>query len=105
VSARDGNGGGGQGAGGDRGGAVSAPRIPAPALGGTPLPVPAGLLAPPPAVVAAIAAAVELCWPRPAPDDAPKHPPRARPEYIWRFSGRWWNKPVAARRDRPWADW
>ncbi len=21
----------------------------------------------------------------------------------WRFSGRWWNKPVPLRRDRPWA--
>jgi hypothetical protein len=47
---------------------------------------------------AAIVAAVELLWPRtvvlsavPAAKAAP-----------WRFSGRWWSKPVAARRDRPW---
>lgn len=47
---------------------------------------------------AAIAAAVELAWPRPVvvlTTDGPRTP-------AWRFSGRWWSKPVAARRDRPW---
>lgn len=45
--------------------------------------------------VAAIAAAVEVAWPRAgAPVDSGE-PPR------WRFSGRWWTKPVPARRDRP----
>jgi hypothetical protein len=29
-------------------------------------------------------------------DVTPKGPP------AWRFSGRWWRRPVAARRDRPW---
>jgi hypothetical protein len=51
---------------------------------------------PDPAVLAAIAAAVQLAWPRPAPTDAndPVHQP-------WRFSGRWWHKPVPLRRGRP----
>ncbi|MET0903560.1 MAG: hypothetical protein ABWZ52_10000 [Acidimicrobiales bacterium] len=45
---------------------------------------------------AAIAAAIEVSWPRPvaAPVDEP--PPR------WRFAGRWWTKPIPIRRDRPW---
>ncbi len=45
--------------------------------------------------VAAIVAAVEVVWPRPvavAPSGAPR----------WRFSGRWWTKPVPLRRGRPW---
>ncbi|MGH9090925.1 MAG: hypothetical protein ACRDZR_06035 [Acidimicrobiales bacterium] len=53
---------------------------------------------PDPQVVAVVAAAVDQVWPRPiAPaDDAdPAH--RA-----WRFSGRWWHRPVPARRERPW---
>jgi hypothetical protein len=52
---------------------------------------------PTPAEVAAILAAVEALWPRPA---APAEAPVSAP--TWRFSGRWWRKPVAARRDRPW---
>jgi hypothetical protein len=45
--------------------------------------------------VAAIVAAVELTWPQPvvAADEAPSR---------WRFSGRWWSKPVPLRRTRPW---
>jgi hypothetical protein len=45
--------------------------------------------------VAAIVAAVEVTWPQPvsAPDE---HLSR------WRFSGRWWSKPVPLRRNRPW---
>jgi len=48
------------------------------------------------AVLAAIAAAVQLSWPRPAPADErdPVHEP-------WRFSGRWWHEPVPLRRGRP----
>jgi hypothetical protein len=46
--------------------------------------------------VAAIVAAVEELWPRPA-GAAPPAPPTR-----WRFSGRWWSKPVPARRYRPW---
>ena len=48
---------------------------------------------------AAIVAAVEVAWPRAIPvgsswaaDDEQSR---------WRFSGRWWSKPVPARRDRP----
>jgi hypothetical protein len=46
---------------------------------------------------AAIAAAIEAAWPRAvvAAEEGPE-PPR------WRFAGRWWSKPIAARRDRPW---
>jgi len=55
--------------------------------------------APTPQELAAIVAAVELAWPRPviaaaAPETGP---PR------WRFSGRWWVRPVPSRRDRPWS--
>jgi hypothetical protein len=47
--------------------------------------------------LAAILAAVEMAWPRPVVaggDEA--DPPR------WRFSGRWWSRPIPARRERPW---
>jgi hypothetical protein len=52
---------------------------------------------PDPAVLAAIASAVQLTWPRPpVPDEQqPVHE-------AWRFSGRWWNKPVPVSRARPW---
>ena len=52
---------------------------------------------PDPAVLAAITSAVQLAWPRPPlPDEQqPVHE-------AWRFSGRWWNKPVPVSRDRPW---
>ncbi len=46
--------------------------------------------------LAAIMAAVEVAWPRPvvasAIDDEPSR---------WRFSGRWWSRPLPTRRDRP----
>ncbi len=47
-------------------------------------------------VLAAIAAAVQLTWPQPAPPDEqdPVH-------QAWRFSGRWWNQPTPLRRERP----
>jgi hypothetical protein len=51
---------------------------------------------PTPEELAAIMAAVELVWPRPVvATDEVEAPPR------WRFSGRWWTKPVPSRRDRP----
>ena len=53
---------------------------------------------PDPAVLAAITAAVQLAWPRPV--QADEHDPAHEP---WRFSGRWWNKPVPLSRTRPWA--
>ncbi|HXQ76280.1 MAG TPA: hypothetical protein VN791_07280 [Acidimicrobiales bacterium] len=55
--------------------------------------------APDAAVLTAIVAAVEEAWPRPRPagDSA------GRRTSAWRFSGRWWSKPTALRRDRPWA--
>ncbi len=43
---------------------------------------------------AAIVAAIELSWPRAA-AAAPESSPR------WRFSGRWWTKPVPTGRARP----
>jgi len=64
----------------------------APQLGLRPRPMPDA------DVLAAIAAAVELAWPRPAPAD--QHDPV---HTAWRFSGRWWNKPVPLGRARPWA--
>jgi hypothetical protein len=47
---------------------------------------------------AAIVAAIEAFWPRPVVvlPEASKRPS------AWRFSGRWWSRPVPARRDRPW---
>jgi hypothetical protein len=46
--------------------------------------------------VAAIVAAIEVIWPRPAAAGPDTAPPR------WRFSGRWWTKPVPLHRGRPW---
>jgi hypothetical protein len=47
--------------------------------------------------VVAIMAGVEALWPKPvvATEPMPERVP------VWRFSGRWWSRPVAARRDRP----
>jgi hypothetical protein len=53
---------------------------------------------PDPEVLAAISTAVQLVWPRPAAPDE-----RDPVHNAWRFSGRWWHKPVPLRRDRPWA--
>ncbi len=75
------------------------PELPA----GRPKAVPAGVLAAPPEVVAAIAAAAESLWPRPRPAAGRSGFDRGSPEYVWRLSGRWWSKPVPLRRDRPWA--
>jgi len=47
--------------------------------------------------LAAIVAAMETAWPQPQPPAAIEHTPMR-----WRFAGRWWTKPVPARRDRPW---
>ena len=47
--------------------------------------------------VVAIMAGVEALWPKPAVvvDTTPSR------STSWRFSGRWWSRPVPARRDRP----
>jgi hypothetical protein len=45
---------------------------------------------PSPQELAAIVAASELLWPRPA---APDTDPLAEPPPAWRFSGRWWRQP------------
>jgi hypothetical protein len=47
--------------------------------------------------VVAIAAAVDALWPR----AVVAAPARAERPHVWRFSGRWWSRPVPARRDRP----
>lgn len=47
---------------------------------------------------AAIMAATEALWPRPTPPHG-DHALRVAP---WRFSGRWWSKPIPVRRIRPW---
>jgi hypothetical protein len=44
----------------------------------------------------AIVSAIEAVWPRPVVAGSAATPPR------WRFAGRWWSKPVPARRERPW---
>lgn len=49
------------------------------------------------AEVAAIMAGVEALWPKPVIAIEPT-PTRST---AWRFSGRWWSRPVPARRDRP----
>jgi hypothetical protein len=46
---------------------------------------------------AAIVAAAEALWPRPV-VNGPAQPTHST---TWRFSGRWWSRPVPARRDRP----
>lgn len=46
--------------------------------------------------VAAIVAAIELSWP------APSVVAESDEIERWRFSGRWWTKPLPLRRDRPW---
>jgi hypothetical protein len=46
----------------------------------------------------AIVAAVEVLWPRPVVAVSES----ARRDRSWKFSGRWWARPVAIRRDRPW---
>ncbi|MHB8681878.1 MAG: hypothetical protein ACYDA2_07270 [Acidimicrobiales bacterium] len=53
--------------------------------------------APEPAVLAAIVAAVQEAWPQPS----PARPPGQQTP-LWRFSGRWWARPTAMRRERPW---
>jgi hypothetical protein len=55
--------------------------------------------APTPEEVAAIVAAVEVAWPRPA---AVEQPPGGTG--AWRFSGRWWSKPHTVQRVRPWVE-
>jgi len=46
--------------------------------------------------VAAILAAVEGAWPRSGAASAVDTAPR------WRWSGRWWTRPIPQRRVRPW---
>ena len=46
--------------------------------------------------VAAMTAAIIAVWPRP--DAGPRRQEVSR----WRFSGRWWTKPVPLPRNRPW---
>jgi hypothetical protein len=48
--------------------------------------------------MAVIMAAIEVVWPRSAPE---AQPPADAPNR-WRFSGRWWARPAPARRERPW---
>jgi len=48
---------------------------------------------------AAIVAAIEALWPRPAAAAGEAAGHRAA---AWKFSGRWWSQPVPLRRARPW---
>ena len=47
---------------------------------------------------AAVVAAVEALWPKPVLLVTEEQQRRSAP---WRFSGRWWARPAAARRPRP----
>ncbi len=47
--------------------------------------------------MAAIAAALEVGWPRLVVAGAPAGEEPSR----WRFSGRWWSRPIPERRARP----
>jgi len=47
---------------------------------------------------AAIVAALDALWPRPVVAAGSQNPLRTP---TWRFSSRWWSKPMPARRDRP----
>ncbi len=47
--------------------------------------------------VVAIMAATEALWPRPIVNG----PAPVVRQSAWRYSGRWWSRPVPARRDRP----
>lgn len=59
-----------------------------------------------PVVAALLAEAVLELWPRPTGTDPAEAAARAaRMEHAaraWRFSGRWWTRSAALRRDRPW---
>jgi hypothetical protein len=55
---------------------------------------------PTPDELAAIVAAVEMVWPRPV----VIMPPRPDGPAPWRFSGRWWSRPMTVRRERPWVE-
>jgi hypothetical protein len=48
--------------------------------------------------MAAIVAAIEIAWPKPVVAAGPVIQEPSR----WRFAGRWWTKPIPARRERPW---
>jgi hypothetical protein len=48
--------------------------------------------------LAAIVAAIEIAWPKPVVATQPLNAEASR----WRFAGRWWSKPIPARRERPW---
>ena len=47
---------------------------------------------------AALAAAIQLLWPRPALIAQAE----SAPTLAWRFSGRWWQRDRMATTDRPW---
>lgn len=51
--------------------------------------------------VAAIMAAHEALWPKAVALSELTDSAAAGEASRWRFSGRWWSKPVALRRDRP----
>jgi hypothetical protein len=48
--------------------------------------------------MAAIVAAIEIAWPKPVVAVQTVNAEASR----WRFAGRWWSKPIPARRERPW---
>ena len=71
---------------------------PTPDPAAAPAAVAVGAVSPAPtdAEAAAIVAAIEVSWPRGAAPSAPDTEVSR-----WRFSGRWWSRPLPSRRDRP----
>ncbi len=66
----------------------------------TPLAITAVTPSPTAEEVAAIAVAMLSLWPHPV--AAPAHGSQPDEVAAWRFSGRWWARPLPARRARPW---
>lgn len=59
---------------------------------------------PSPEELAAIVAAVEVAWPKPAAFADPGFGAEDGKTRTWRFSGRWWSRPSPVRRQRPWVE-
>lgn len=78
---------------------VPDPTLGAPAVGTSTFDTPARVTpTPTDEETVAIVAAMDALWPKPI---AVATTPVSR-DRSWKFSGRWWARPVAVRRDRPW---
>lgn len=68
-----------------------------PIVSGVPEPIAVTPSSPSDDEVVAIMAAMEVLWPRPVVVTGEA----SGRDTAWRFSGRWWARPIAVRRDRP----